>query len=60
MNILYQELDSYSNHLRKSPNGCSSVFVEAAIIIQNISLIYQKRVDVTIHAMMKLIGKFRS
>ncbi|XP_025201010.1 uncharacterized protein LOC112598686, partial [Melanaphis sacchari] len=57
---LTKVLDSYLNHLRKSPNDSSSVFVEAAIIIQNISLIYQKRVDVTINAMMKLIGKFRS
>ncbi|XP_026806243.1 uncharacterized protein LOC113549233 isoform X2 [Rhopalosiphum maidis] len=57
---LTKKLNSYSNHLRKSPNDSSSVFVEAAIIIQNISLIYEKKVDVTINAMMKLIGKFRS
>ncbi|KAL5240379.1 hypothetical protein ACI65C_007789 [Semiaphis heraclei] len=57
---LIKELNSYSNHLKKSPNGSSSDFVEAAIIIQNISLIYQKKVDATIHAMMKLIGIFRS
>ncbi|CAI6361205.1 unnamed protein product [Macrosiphum euphorbiae] len=57
---LIKELDSYKNHLKKSPNGISSVFVEAAIILQNTSLIYQKKVDVTINAMMNLIGKFRS
>lgn len=60
MSVLYQELESYSNHLKKSPNGSSSVFVEAALIIENISLIYQKRVDVTVNAMRNLIGKFRS
>ncbi|KAE9535736.1 hypothetical protein AGLY_007637 [Aphis glycines] len=53
-------LDSYSKHLRKSSNDSSSVFVDAAIIIQNISLIYQKRVDVTINGMLKLVGKFQS
>ncbi|XP_060869795.1 uncharacterized protein LOC132944456 isoform X2 [Metopolophium dirhodum] len=57
---LVKELNSYSNHLKKSPNGSSSVFVEAAIILQNTSLIYQKRIDAIINAMMNLIGKFRS
>jgi len=40
--------------------GGSLVFVEAALMIQNVILIYQKRVDELIDVMMKLIGKFRA
>jgi len=53
-------LDSFLNHLRLSTVGGSLVFVEAALMIQNVILIYQKRVDELIDVMMKLIGKFRA
>lgn len=60
MGFLFQELDSFLNHLRLSTDGGSLVFVEAALMIQNFILIYQKRVDEIIDFMMKLIGKFRA
>jgi len=45
----------------KSNNYIGSlVFVEAALMIQNFVLIYQKRVDQYVDVMMKLIGKFRA
>lgn len=56
---MLQELDSYLIHLRLSDND-SSVFVEAALMIQNVIFIYQKRVDQYIEIMTKLIGKFRA
>lgn len=59
-NHLFQELDSYLNHLRESPIGGSPIFVEAALMMQNVLLIYQKRVDQFVDVMMNLIGKFRS
>jgi hypothetical protein len=46
--------------LRETSNGGSPVFVEAALMIQNVILIYQKRVDQYVDVMMSLIGKFRS
>ncbi|KAL5242117.1 hypothetical protein ACI65C_009527 [Semiaphis heraclei] len=57
---LIKELDSFLHHLRLSTDGGSLVFVEAALMIQNVILIYQKRVDELIDVMMKLIGKFRA
>jgi len=61
MRFLFQELDSFLIHLRVDTDlGGSLVFVEAALMIQNVILIYQKRVDELIDVMMKLIGKFRA
>ncbi|CAI6365838.1 unnamed protein product [Macrosiphum euphorbiae] len=58
---LIKELDSFLIHLRVDTDlGGSLVFVEAALMIQNVILIYQKRVDELIDVMMKLIGKFRA
>ncbi|XP_060838291.1 condensin-2 complex subunit H2-like isoform X1 [Rhopalosiphum padi] len=57
---LIKDLDSFLNHLRLSTDGGALVFVEAALMIQNVILIYQKRVDQLIDVMMKLIGKFRA
>jgi len=53
-------LDSYLNHLRESSDGGSLVFVEAALMIQNVILIFQKRVDQIVEVLIKLIGKFRA
>ena len=55
-----QDLDSFLNHLKLSTDEGALVFVEAALMIQNFILIYQKRVDQLIDVMMKLIGKFRA
>ncbi|XP_008182638.1 uncharacterized protein LOC100163434 [Acyrthosiphon pisum] len=59
---LIKELDSFLFHLRVDTDllGGSLVFVEAALMIQNVILIYQKRVDELIDVMVKLIGKFRA
>ncbi|XP_025205007.1 condensin-2 complex subunit H2-like [Melanaphis sacchari] len=57
---LIKDLDSFLNHLRLSTDEGALVFVEAALMIQNVILIYQKRVDQLIDVMMKLIGKFRA
>lgn len=56
---MFQELDSYINHLKKTKTG-SSIFIEAALLLDNIIIIYQKKVDQLIDSMMKLIGKFRA
>lgn len=57
---LIKDLDSFLNHLKLSTDEGALVFVEAALMIQNVILIYQKRVDQLIDVMMKLIGKFRA
>lgn len=56
---LFQELDSYLKHLRELECGLE-VFVEASLMIQNVILIYQRRVDCLFDAMMKLNLKFRA
>ncbi|XP_050436650.1 condensin-2 complex subunit H2-like isoform X2 [Adelges cooleyi] len=57
---LIKELDSYLYHLRGFREGDSVDFVEAALMFQNIILIYQKRVDHLVDFMMKLVRKFRA
>lgn len=46
--------------MKESSDGGSSVFVEAALMFQNVILLYQKRVDQLVDVMQKLIGKFRA
>jgi len=57
---MLQELHSYLIHLKSNNFIDSSIFVEASLVFQNITLIYQKRVDQYVDIMMKLIGKFRA
>lgn len=54
-------MDSYLHHLKISTmGGGSSIFVEAALMIQNVNIIYQKKVDEIVGDTMKLIAKFKS
>ncbi|VVC32198.1 Condensin-2 complex subunit H2, C-terminal,Condensin II complex subunit H2, N-terminal [Cinara cedri] len=57
---LIKELDSYLSHLKSSSDDDSLVFVEAALMIQNVMVIYQKKVDQIVNDMTKLIWKFQS
>lgn len=57
---LLKELDSYLHHMKSNDYIGSLVFVEASLMIQNVVLIYQKRVDQYVDVMKKLIGKFRA
>ncbi|XP_050534799.1 condensin-2 complex subunit H2 isoform X2 [Daktulosphaira vitifoliae] len=57
---LIKELDSYLYHLRELREEDNVDFVEAALMFQNIILIYQKRVDHLVDFMMKLVRKFRA
>lgn len=38
----------------------STVFIEAAMMIQNVNIIYQKKVDSIVDETMKLVAKFKS
>lgn len=57
---LFQELDSYLNHLKETSDSGSLVFVEAALMIQNVILLYQKRVDQIVDDISNLVAKFRA
>lgn len=57
---LFQKLDSYLNYLKMSSNESSSVFVEAALIIQNVTYIYHKKVDQMANEIMKFVEIFQS
>lgn len=56
----FKELDSYLYHLRELRDEDNVDFVEAALMFQNIILIYQRRVDHLVEFMMKLVRKFRA
>ncbi|XP_050528284.1 uncharacterized protein LOC126898363 isoform X1 [Daktulosphaira vitifoliae] len=57
---LLKELDSYLTYLKRLQREEYINFIEAAMMLQNVMLIYQKRVDLVVDFMMKLIGKFRA